>query len=156
MKRIAIIIVGFLIGFIVFMPKKEIFFLLQRVLPQQNIQITSTPSQNPIKLTLFNTKIFYSNIKTASIKEINIYPLLLINIIKAKNIKLDIGNIQIKTLNAYFTLYPKTFIKGDGNIGEFEGWISLKEAKIYIKNPSFQIKPLLKRDKKGYFYYEKF
>jgi hypothetical protein len=156
MKKIAIIILGFLIGFVVFMPKKELFFFFQKVLDQKNIKIISTTSQTPIQLNLLNTKVFYSNIKTASIKEVNIYPLLLINIIKARNIKFDIGNIQIKNLTAYFTLYPKIFVKGDGNIGEFEGWLSLKEAKIYIKNPSFQIKPFLKRDKKGYFYYEKF
>jgi hypothetical protein len=156
MKKLLIFIIGFLIGTIVFMPKQELFFKVLEILHNKNIDIISKTEENPLFLKISDAKVYYLNLHSATIKEITVYPYILFNKIEAKNIKINLGDFKIKSLNITYIPFLNAKLTGKSNFGEFEGEANLNEIKIYIKNPSNKIKTFLKKDKKGYFYYEHF
>ena len=158
MKKFLLFLLGIYIGLVVFMPKDNLYYTFQKYLKKENIYINSSISQDLIKLSLKNAKVYSNNINIADFENINIYPLILFNLISVKNLKLEIGNYKISNLNIYFTpFYPIGLIKGDSSFGKVDGEINLMKRyiKVYIQKPS-TISSFLKKDKKGYFYYAKF
>lgn len=155
------IILSFFIGLIIFMPKENLFFTLQKELKKENIFINTKASSNLIDLKLDNSKIFVNKINIANIESIKITPLLFFNKIDLKNIKIDFNHLNIDNLNlTYSILTPfNVDIKGSSNFATIKGFIDLKNRnmKIYLLNLTNKtIKSFLKKDKKGYFYAQKF
>ena len=160
MKKILIFFAGFLIGLIIFMPKDNLYFTFQKFLASQNIFINSK-IKNTLTLTLYNGKIYQNGINLASFKETTIIPFILYNKISAKDININFQNYKIKNLDITYTLLNpiKIYISGNANFGKIEGIINLFEhfIKIYIFNLNdSNLKPFLKKDKKGYYYYASF
>ena len=161
MKKTFIFLVGLIIGFIVFMPKKNLYFTFQHFLQKEKIYINSEINSNLISLNLKNGTIFYKGIDAVKFKDIFIYPFLFFNNLNATNIKIDFGNLNINNLDfTYSIINPlKVYIKGDSNFGKIDGIIDLvnRKIKVYILNlNNSTLKAILKKDKKGYFYYELF
>ncbi len=155
------IILSFFIGLIIFMPKENLFFTLQKELKKENIFINTKASSNLIDLKLDNSKIFVNKINIANIESIKITPLLFFNKIDLKNIKIDFNHLNVDNLNlTYSILTPfNVDIKGSSNFATIKGFIDLKNRnmKIYLLNLTNKtIKSFLKKDKKGYFYAQKF
>lgn len=156
MKKILIIIFGFYLGAVVFMPKKDIYFKVLEFLDKKGINVASKTICTPFSLNLENVKIYYLKMASASIKKAEIFPFLFVNILNIKNLNINIGNYKIKNLNIVYIPFTDAKIKGEGNFGKIRGYIKFKEIKIRIENPTNEIKPFLKKDKKGYYYYERF
>jgi len=161
MKKFFIFLIGLIIGLTVFMPKKSLYFTLQHFLQKEKIYINSEINSNIISLNLKNGTIFYKGIDAIKFKDIVIYPFLLFNNIKANNINIDFENLNINNLDlAYSIINPlKIYIKGDSNFGKIDGVVDLvnRKIKVYILNlNNSTLKAILKKDKKGYFYYESF
>ena len=161
MKKFFIFLIGLIIGLIVFMPKKNLYFTLQHFLQKEKIYINSEINSNIISLNLKNGTIFYKGIDAVKFKNIFIYPFLFFNNIKATNIKIDFGNLNINNLDVTYSIINplKVYIKGDSNFGKIDGSIDLvnRKIKVYILNlNNSTLKAILKKDKKGYFYYESF
>lgn len=161
MKKFFIFLIGLIIGLTVFMPKKSLYFTLQHFLQKEKIYINSEINSNIISLNLKNGTIFYKGIDAIKFKYIVIYPFLLFNNIKANNINIDFENLNINNLDlAYSIINPlKIYIKGDSNFGKIDGVVDLvnRKIKVYILNlNNSTLKAILKKDKKGYFYYESF
>ncbi|GAB6075072.1 hypothetical protein [Nautilia lithotrophica] len=163
MKKFFAILLGFIIGFYFFMPKKNLFYLIQNKLYQTyNIALKTDIKSNIFKLSLTNGNIYFKNIKIATFKNADIYPYIIYNKIEISNIKIPINNLiiykskLIQTITNPLIIKIKAFSNFAKKIyGEID--ISKKEIKLYfndIKNKS--IKQILKKDKKGYYYYEKF
>jgi len=155
MKKFLLILMGFFLGFIIFMPKEHLFYKLLYILHNKNIDIQTQITKTPFKMKLENTQIYYLKIKTAQVKNVLIKPFIAFNEIEANDIKLNVGNFIIKNLKIVYIPFLKAKIQGKGNFGEFSGYANLKEIKIYVKHPSRRILAFLKKDKKGYFYYAK-
>ncbi len=160
MKRIIIFVFGLFIGVIIFMPKDNLYFTLQKYLAKEKIYINSKIKSN-LKLTLYNGTIYQNDIDFAYFKKIDIMPFLLYNNIKVKNLKINFQNYKIKTLNiTYSILNPvKIYISGKSSFGIISGEINLLKRfiRIYILNLSdVNLKTFLRKDNKGYFYYAKF
>jgi len=160
MKKIIVIFLGFLVGITIFIPKENLFYLLQKEL-SPNIYINTDLSSNPIKLSLTRGQLYFNNMNMVNFEEIDIFIYLFYNKILLKNVKFEIGNYRVESGKIIYSILSplKIFIKGKGNFGLIDGFIDLKEKfiKIYIldlKNST--IKRLLKKDEKGYYYYEKF
>jgi len=155
------IFLSFFIGLIVFMPKDNLFFTLQKELKKENIYINSDIKSNIIDLSLSNSKVFINGINLATIKQTTILPLLVFNKIELKNIKIDFNNLNINNLKIQYSLLNpiNIIIKGKSNFATIDGFVNLKnrDMKIYLLNlTNNSIKPFLKKDKKGYFYAQKF
>ena len=161
MKKFFIFLIGLIIGLIVFMPKKSLYFTLQHFLQKENVYINSEITSNVINLNLKNGTVFYKGIDVVKFKDIFIYPFLFFNNLKATNINIDFENLNINNLYiTYSIINPlKVYIKGDSNFGKIDGVVDLvnRKIKVYILNlNNSTLKAMLKKDKKGYFYYESF
>lgn len=158
--RYILVFFSFFIGFIILMPKDNLFFTLQDKL-KPNIYINTTIKNQPFKLNLTNSTIFVNKIDLAKIKNTDIYPFIFFNRVKINNIKLNFNNLKIDTLNiTYSIINPfNIFIKGKAKFANINGKIDIKNRKIkiyllHLKNN--YLKQFLNKDKQGYFYAQKF
>jgi len=154
-------LIGFYIGFIIFMPKNFLIFTAEKFLKKENIYINAKYKENLLNEEIKNTKIFINSINLIEFKRAKIFPLIFYNKININNILINFKNLKINNLNiTYSIINPfKVFIQGNSNFGKIDGFIDLKKrfVKIYIINlTNTNLKTFLRRDKKGYFYYEKF
>jgi len=161
MKKFFIVLTGFLIGAIFFLPKQNIYYFVQQKLAENKIHIISEINSNPLKLSLSNGKIYYKNMEIATFKNADVYLFLVYNKAEIKDIKLKLGSYFVSFATLTYTVVSpfEIIIKAKGNFADMSGTVNLKEkyVKLYfnnIKNPS--IKRMLKKDKKGYYYYAKY
>ena len=160
MKKFFIFCIGLFIGILVFMPKDNLYYTIQKYLSKENIYINSD-IKNSFNLNLKNGDIYENGVNFAKFQQIKIYPFIIFNQIKAKNITIEFQNLKINNLKiTYSIINPiKIYIKGISNFGKIEGEINLikKFVKVYILNlTNNNLKNFLQKDKKGYFYYAKF
>jgi len=164
MKKLLIFfsfLIGFYIGFIIFMPKNELIFTIEKYLKKENIYINANYKEHLFNEEIKNAKIFINSINLIKFKNAKIFPFIFYNKINIKNILIHFQNLKINYLNiSHSIINPfKVFITGDSNFGKINGFIDLKNRilKVYIINlTNKNLKSFLRRDKKGYFYYEKF
>jgi hypothetical protein len=160
MKKIFLFLAGFVMGLIIFMPKDNLYYTFQDYLKKEKIYINSD-IKSGISLDLKNGVVYYNGMDILNFKDINIFPFIFYNEIKAKNINLNMGNYKINSIKIIYSIfYPvKIFVKGKSNFGQLNGNINLikREIKVYILNlTDNSLKRFLRKDKKGYFYYAKF
>ena len=154
-------LIGFYIGFIIFIPKNFLIFTAEKYLQKENIYINANYKESLFNEEIKNAKIFINSINLIEFKKAKILPLLFYNKININNISINFKNLKINNLNiTYFIINPfKVLIKGNSNFGKIDGFIDLKKRilKVYIINlTNTNLKLFLRRDNKGYFYYEKF
>jgi hypothetical protein len=157
MKKVII----FLIGVILFIPKEQLYYLLQQKLKENNVYIDSKIEEKIEKLSLTKGVIYFNEMDILTFDKSDIYPFLIYNQLSCANIKLNIGNYLIKKLQLKNSIIQplQVEIEGEANFGKISGNIDLKDrkVKIYISEiKDNSIKQFLKRDKKGYFYDEVF
>ena len=156
MKK-AFYLVLFFLSFFWFFPKESLFFSLQDTLAKNRIYLPSKVKDKGYKLNIKKTKIYYNKIDFGKIENIDFFSFLIYNKAFLSNIKLNFQELFIKKLDiSYFVLSPfKVNIVGDANFGKIDGFLDLKDkkGKIYILDiKNNDIKSLLNKDKKGYFY----
>ena len=160
MKKFTVFIVGLFLGLIVFMPKDNLYFTLQKYLAKENIYINSKINSFNT-LNLENGTVYYNGMDIITFNKIEILPFVFFNKIDVNNLKIKLENLDIKKADiTYSVLNPlKVYIKGSSNFGDIDGEIDLikRKIKIYILNLNNRfLKNMLKKDKKGYFYYAAF
>jgi len=143
------------------MPKEQIFYKLQHILAENQIYITAKTDSNPISLTLKNANVYYHGIKGVEFKKAVILPFILYNRVTVKEIKLPIGEYRIKkALITYSVADPfNVHIEAEADFAKITGIANLKKryVKIYLLNlKSRDLRRFLRKDKKGYYYYEKY
>ena len=161
MSRLASILLGLYLGITFFMPKEPLFYTAQKYLKSKNnIYLNSKTESSFIKLTLKDAVLFVDGMDVATLKECDIYPFLLYNKVEIKNLLFSIDNLKVKNLILTYSIVRPTLldIKGSANFGTIEGSLDLKERfiKVYVKKASNRVKRFLRKDKEGYYYYEKF
>jgi len=160
MKKFIFFLVGLFLGFIVFMPKDNLYFTLQKYLSKKNIYINSKIDSS-MSLNLKKGVVYYNGMDIMMFEKVIISPFVFFNKIEADNVKIKIQNLEIKKIDIVYSIINpmKIYINGNSNFGKIKGNINLlkKHIKIYILNLSNNIlKSILKKDKKGYFYYATF
>ncbi len=148
----------------IFAPKRELFYLLEERLMQQDIIISNEEIKAGLfTLTLRHPELYFKGIKVADIKEIRLFSLLFYTTVTVKEIKTD-ASLQkwvpgeINALTAGFRLWsPGNITLGAlGSFGRAEGHVSLNERVIHIdliEEKSIKaLKPLLKKGAKGWYY----
>jgi len=157
MKKVFYVVL-FFISFIWFFPKDNLFFSVQDILSKNQIYLPSVKVEDKgYKLNIKDVKIYYNKMDIGSIENIDFFSFLVYNKFYLSNIKLNFQDLFIKKLNInYFIVSPfKISIVGDANFGKIDGFFDLKDkkGKIYILDiKNDDIKSLLNKDKKGYFY----
>ena len=164
-KNIFITFIVFWFALLVFMPKQELYFTLEKELAKKDIEINEQNIEEGVfSLNLINPEIYVKGIKVASIEKINIFTLLFTTNINVKSLvlddslksfapkKTDVANISYSLLSPL-----KVTIEAEGNFGLLEGNANLNEKKLRIDffettKEIDSIRSNLKKDEKGLYY----
>ena len=164
-KKLFIVLFVVWFAILLFMPKKELFYTLERDLEKQGVQINEKEiDEGLFSLNLIDATIFYKGIKVATVEKINIFTLLFTTNIHISTLELDdalkafapqkIDRADItQLLFAPYTLN----ITALGSFGEMEGLADLKAGKLRLDflNTTKEIdviRPNLQKDDKGWYY----
>ena len=171
MQVVKNILIGFLVfwfAVIVFMPKQELYYALEKRLAEQGIEINeSRIDEGLFSLTLSDIHIYVKGIEVASIEKIDLFTLLVYSSVTIENMIFDdtlrsfVPQKIEKSLFVHSVLSPfKVSISTVGSFGVAEGRVDLKtrSVRIDLLDPK-EIKPirsLLKKDDKGWYYESSF
>ncbi len=163
-KRIFLIILVTWFAILMFMPKIDLYYTLEKELLKQDIMINEKSIKEGLfSLTLTDAEVYIKGINIATIKEINFFTLLFYSKISIKTVGLDeslqsFAPQEIEKLTIVHSLLSvyKLFITSSGSFGSVKGKIKLKSKKLRIDFTDIKnidnIKPQLKNDKKGWYY----
>ena len=164
-KKAALYILLFWVALIVFMPKEELYFSLEKVLAKQGIEINESQiSEGMFSLDLQDLTIYAKGIKVMTVEKVECFTLLFYTNVVIDNVSVDkalssmipekIEKIQL----THSVLSPmKIQLKGEGSFGIANGYIDLPERKIHIDfDKSAKVGSLRRQLKKGEegWYYE--
>ncbi|MEA3456255.1 MAG: hypothetical protein U9R26_07080 [Campylobacterota bacterium] len=163
-KKVVLGLLVILFSLAIFAPKRELFYLLEERLMQQDIIISNEEIDTGLfTLTLRHPELYFKGIKVADINEIRLFSLLFYTTAIVKGIKAD-ASLQkwvpgeIDNLTAGFQLgNPGNIALGAlGSFGRAEGYVSLNKRVVHIdliEEKSIKaLKPLLKKGEKGWYY----
>jgi len=154
------------IGFLAFMPKTELYYLLEKELVKNDIRLNEKSIDEGIfSLSLKGVTLFAKGIHIANIEEIKIMTLLGYTHLSVEGVTFDAllkgqAPKKIKNIDISHSVLSLTNIdiEGNGTMGELEGVVRLSDRKVRINFKEGtnlnSLRTFLKKDKKGW-YYEK-
>jgi len=164
-KNIFIIFIVFWFALLLFMPKQELYFTLEKELLKQDIEINEQSIEEGIfSLNLIKPVIYVKGIKIATIEKINIFTLVFQTNINLKSLILDdslksFAPQKIDVANISYSLFSpfKVIIDGKGSFGVIDGHANLDERNLRLHFSETtkeldSIKSNLKKDEKGLYY----
>ena len=164
-KNIFITFIVFLFALLVFMPKQELYFTLEKELAKQDIEINEQSIEEGVfSLNLIQPVIYVKGIKIATIEKINIFTLIFNTNINVKSLILDdtlksFAPEKIDVANISYSLFSpfKVNIEAKGSFGVIEGIANLNERSLRLDfNETTKgldtIRSNLKKDEKGLYY----
>ena len=159
---IILLILPILIVF--FMPKKELYYLLEQKLKAENIVISGEVLvEGPLSLTVEHPVFFLGGAPVASAKKITLWSILFYSKASTEALLLAEGlaeEVSVAELKASHSLLSpwKVSLSGKGSLGEMKGELMLKERQIHLSlskgGENKALSKYLKKDKKGGWQYE--
>jgi len=149
---------------LLFMPKIEIYYALEKVLDKQGIQLNeSQMDEGLFTLTLKDVTLFAQGVKVAHIDKIDIFTLLIYTKVTAQTFVVSESLSSMMPKNAdnievrYSILDPlHVTLNAVGSFGTLKGYIDLKEKKIHIDfvepKDIRTIRSSLKKGEEGWYY----
>lgn len=150
--------------FLIFMPKTEFYFLLEKALQQQSIKINETEiDEGLFSLDIHKATIYYKGIPIATAEVIGIFSLLVYTDIRFHNVKFDTflkGKVpqKIMFLKLRHSIVDPLHVavEAEGSFGAVRGNFDLKSRQLHLDfietKEIDSIKQWLQKDKKGYYY----
>jgi len=163
-KNVFITFIVFLFAFLIFMPKQELYFTLEKELATKGIEINEESLEETIfGLTAKNVTLYFKGIKVATVEEIDIYTLFFYSRVKVIMLQVDeslrafVPQEIENTRFVHNILSPETVrIKTRGTFGLAEGTMDLgtRIVHIYFTEPKkiASIRSQLKKDEQGWYY----
>jgi len=168
MQMVKNIFIGFFViwfALLVFMPKQELYFTLEKELAKQDIEINEESIEESVfSLNLIKPVIYVKGIKIATIEKINIFTLLLYTNINLKSLLLDeslksFAPEKIDVANIAYSIFTpfRVNIEAEGSFGVLEGNANLNERDLRLDffettKELDSIRSNLKKDEKGLYY----
>jgi len=150
----------------VFMPKKELYYLLEKRLQAQNIVISGeTLSEGPLRLTIMHPVLYVRGVPLATAKRITLWSVLLYTKLEVEDLRITEGlpsEVSIRTVTAIHSLRTpmKVLIQGESSLGALGGYVSLKERQLHLDvaegGKNRILSKYLKKGEKGWYYESKF
>ncbi len=163
-KKILISIFVLWFAILLFMPKREIYYTLEKSLYAQGIEINEKSKEEGLfSFTLHDAEIYVKGIHVARVKELDFFTLLFYSNLTANSIALDeslraVTPVSVdKAMAVHSLLSPlKVFLSSAGSFGLAEGEADLGSKTLRIdfsdSKKIEKLKSLLKKDQKGWYY----
>ena len=163
-KKIFLGILLFGAAILLFMPKEEIYFKLERELAKKGVEINERRiEETPWSLTIEGVTIYVEGIPVAKIESLRFFSLLLFNRLEVKHTEINegFGNkipSPIEEVRATYAVWmpTKTELFVEGAFGKAVGDISLVERRLYLRIEEEKaidsVRSLLKKGEKGLYY----
>jgi len=163
-KKIFIVLFIAWFALLIFMPKQEIYYALEKELEKQEIEINEKSIEEGVfSLTLNQVSVYVKGIKIATIEEITFFTLLFYTKVELDTLLLDdalkvmVPQQTDKAILSHAVLSPfDAFVHAEGSFGVIDGSVDLKERKLHISFTETKkiemIKAQLKKDEKGWYY----
>lgn len=157
------------VAIVVLAPKRHLYDFAQQEWVKQGVIVSGERAKdNPFSLELNGGDVYLKDVLSANFEQISLWPFLIFNQIKIKNLKTskEIENIFAITIEKgkidYLIFNPlKANIAASGDFGDAEGFIDFKERKIFISIVATQkfeavLKkfPQVKKEREGFYIYE--
>jgi hypothetical protein len=167
-KKILLVSILLPLLLLVFAPKKELFYLLQRRLAQQGITVSGgTIHENPLGLSIEHPSVYFKGIKVADIQSITLWSLLVYSRGSIDGITFDPSlrsflPAGVQRVSAVHSLLKPTHIRlslrdpkqqGDGDIDISKRILRFVFTKLPSDTP---LKEYLKSNKGGWDYEQRF
>ena len=149
---------------LLFMPKEELYFSLERELAKQGVEINEgTIHEGIFGLTLENVTVYVKGIKVATVEKISLFTMLVYTRIEGEMLIVDksLQNMmpaEVDHLVATYSLLDLTtfHIEADGSFGTVNGEVSLTGRMVHLDFTETKkidtIRSQLKKGEKGWYY----
>jgi len=151
-------------AFLIFMPKEELYFKLERELVKQGVEINEGAiEEGALRLLLKDVSMYAKGIEIAHIEEVRSLTLLLYTRITVLGIDVDEGFRTMvpehteRIVLTHTVMAPqRIFIEAEGSFGRVKGSVSLDTRILHldiIETRDIEpIRPYLKQGEKGWYY----
>jgi len=163
-KKILILLFAVWFALLLFMPKQEIYYKLEKELEKQGVEINEEYiDEGVFSLTLNNASVYVKGIKIATVEKASFFTLLFYTKAQVDNLVLD---DSLKAMaprqtdravfkHSVFSLFNIS-VNAKGSFGVVNGHINLKERTVrlgFVEAKEIDsIKSQLKKDEKGWYY----
>ena len=163
-KKIIVTIFVIWFAVLLFMPKKEIYYTIEKALQREGIVINEKSISTGIfSLTLNDSEIYVKGIYVAKIKKINIFTMLFYTKADLEGLTIDDSLLsyvpkEIEMANAVYSIFNPQVLSLDinGSFGVAEGNMDFSKRKVRIdildKKDISTFKSILKQNDKGVYY----
>jgi len=163
-KKTLIVLFVALLSLIVFSPKRELYYMLEEQLIKEDIIIHNEEIVDGLfTLRLNHPQIYFKGIRVAQIDSIEFWSILFYSKLSIGSIQLDemlrrFISTKVDTLSLTHTISNplELLIDGSGGFGTIDGYFLIKDrvvrVNIYDQKLISKLKPLLKKDDKGWYY----
>jgi len=167
-KKILFFILIVWLGFLIFMPKSELYYAVEKALDKEDIRINERNIQEGLfSLNIDDLDIYVKGIYVAHVKKITCFTLLFYTNIEIEDIVVDdLFKNKIPESVARLDMYHniisplKVSLDANGSFGLIKGNISLLSKKVHLDfvepKEISKVKMFLQKGKKGWFYEKSF
>lgn len=167
-KKSALIFLAIWFGVLLFMPKAELYYTLEKTLAEQDIKLNEKSiDEGLFSLTLKDVTVYVKGIALANIEELDFFTVLFYSSLDVYNLEVDEAlhsKVPALTKEASFThsiFTPLTVsIDANGTFGKVEGEMNIMDKEVHIDfvkaGDISMIQPYLKKGEKGWFYEKSF
>jgi uncharacterized membrane protein len=167
-KKVSLIFLGVWLALLLFMPKAELYYTLEKKLETKDIRLNEKSiDEGLFSLSVTEVTVYVKGIALAKIEELNFFTLLFYNSVSIDNLIVDEAlhaKVPALTQQAHIVhsiLTPLTLtVDANGSFGKIVGDIDVQERKIHIdfvetKDISM-IQSSLTKSEKGWIYEKSF
>ncbi len=149
MKKIILFIALFYLGFVLFMPKVNLYYTLENFAKKEHVEIKEGSLKDRwIDLEIKDASIFYDGIDSVKVDTLHILPWIFYNKVTARGVSpskelqsMFHASADVVTLTYSVLSYKSIMIEAKGDFGEVHGTLDVLEQKLrLILNPSAKFK----------------
>ena len=167
-KKSALIVVAVWFAIIIFMPKSEIYYTVEKQLNKKDITLNEKSIEEGLfMLSLHDVTVYVKGIALANIERVDFFTLLFYSSLELEGLRVDeVLHAKVPRLTKEATFRHSLFspttisIDANGSFGVVEGAFNLMDNQLHINfvetNEISMIQAQLQKGEKGWFYESSF
>ena len=167
-KKSALIVVAVWLAIILFMPKSEIYYTVEKQLSKKDITLNEKSIEEGLfTLTLYDVTVYVKGIALANIERVDFFTLLFYSALDVEGLRVDeVLHTKVPRLTKEATFRHHLFspatisIDANGSFGEIDGLFHVMDKQLRIDfvkmNEINMIQSQLQKGEKGWFYENSF